>query len=195
MAKKAGCCGGFDGLTCRMVIETKRVFDGCAFSDENVSLTLTTAEQLSPQANFVSARVVSGELVDYTVADGSDGCCRVCGEVVTRFAVTYSDGGVLHTVAAEYRETRELLLRLPVNGSLVPYTIEVQTAMSVSSGAVIGSNAVTVGGCLLQIIKVVAPVDILVPTYGYCKYPPCTGSACRGISSRIFPVFAVDDDF
>lgn len=44
MAKKAGCGGSFDGLCCRMVIETKRVFDGCKFVDDNTTLTLTTTE-------------------------------------------------------------------------------------------------------------------------------------------------------
>ena len=195
MTKKAGCCGGFDGLTCRMVIETKRVFDGCSFTDENISLTLTTVDQLSPQSNFVSARVVSSEFTDYTVSDGSNGCCRVCGEIVTRFAVTYSEGGELHTIPAEYRGNRELLLRLPMSGSIVPYTIEVQTAMNIGSGAIIGSNAVVVTGCFVQIVKVVAPVDILVPTYGYCKYPPCTGSSCPGAGASVFPVFASGDDF
>lgn len=192
--KKAGCCGGFDGLTCRMVIETKRVFDGCAFTDGNVSLTLVTAENIPANSSFVSARTVSGEFNVFAVSDGANGCCRVCGELVTRFAVSYSQGGNLYTVAAEYRENKEVLLRLPVNGSLVPYSIEVQTVMNVASGAVVGGNAVTVNGCLLQIIKVTAPVDILVPTYGYCKYPPCTGSACRGIAADIFPVFPVDGE-
>ena len=193
MTKKAGCCGGFDGLCCRMVIETKRVFDGCAFSDENVTLTLTADVEIPAQSTFVSARVVSSELENYTVTDGDGGCCRVCGEAVTRFAVTYANGGSLFTVGASYRECKELLLRLPSGNSLVPYTIEVQTAMSVNSGAIIGTNAVSVSGCLLQIVKVTAQVDILVPTYGYCKYPPCTGSVCRGFSGRIFPMFDGDD--
>ena len=61
MAVKAGCDGNFqDGLCCRMVIETKRVFDGCAFTDENVSLALTTEQQIPQQAVFVSARVKIG---------------------------------------------------------------------------------------------------------------------------------------
>ena len=191
MAVKAGCDGNFqDGLCCRMVIETKRVFDGCAFTDENITLALTTEQQIPQAAVFVSARVIGSELVDYVVSGGADGCCRVCGDIVTRFAVTYSANGMLTTVQATHRETKEFLLHLPDNNSLVPYSIEVQTYMTIGSGAIIGPNAVSVSGCLLQIVKVTAPVDILVPTYGYCKYPPCTGCACRGINqSRIFPSF------
>ena len=188
MVKKAGCGGSFDGLCCRMVIETKRVFDGCAFTDENITLALTTEQQIPDQATFVSARVVSSELVDYMVSNGEGGCCRVIGDVVTRFAVTYSYNGTLTTVGAMYRESRQFLLRLPRPGSIVPYSIEVQTYMTVGGGAIIGANAVSVSGCMLQIIKVTAPVDILVPTYGYCKYPPCTGTVCPGVSvDRIFP--------
>ena len=195
MAVKAGCGGNFeDGLCCRMVIETKRVFDGCAFTDDNITLALTTEDQIPQSAVFVSARVIGSELVDYAVSSsGTCGCHRVCGEIVTRFAVTYSANGALTTVQATYRENREFLLHLPDNNSLVPYSIEVQTYMTIGSGAIIGPNAVSITGCMLQIIKVTAPVDILVPTYGYCKYPPCTGSACSGINiSRIFP--AADND-
>ena len=191
MAIKAGCDGNFqDGLCCRMVIETKRVFDGCAFTDENITLALTTEQQIPQQATFVSARVVSSELVDYMVSNGEGGCCRVYGDVVTRFAVTYSSDGTLTTVGATYRESRQFLLRLPRPGSLVPYSIEVQTYMSVGGGAILGSNAVSISGCMLQIVKVTAPVDILVPTYGYCKYPPCTGTVCPGVTAdRIFPSY------
>ncbi len=122
MAVKAGCDGNFqDGLCCRMVIETKRVFDGCAFTDENVSLALTTEQQIPQQAVFVSARVIDSELIDYVVTNGADGCCRVCGDIVTRFAVTYSVNGVLTTVQAVHRASREVLLHLPSADSLVPF--------------------------------------------------------------------------
>lgn len=195
MAVKAGCGGNFeDGLCCRMVIETKRVFDGCAFTDENVTLALTTDRQIPQQVTFVAARAVGSELESYSVTRGADGCSRICGEIVTRFAVTYSDNGTLTTVAAYYREHKDFLLRLPDNNALVPYSIEIQTYNAVVSGAIVSSNSVTVTGCILQLIKAVAPVDILVPTYGYCKYPPCTGcGVCSGIRSRIFPSFAGDE--
>lgn len=187
MAIKAGCGGSFDGLCCRMVIETKRVFDGCAFTDENITLTLATDAPVPQDGEFVSARVVGSELTSYSVSDGTGGCCRVSGEIVTRFAVTYASGGACFTVGATHREQREVLLRLPIAG-LVPYTIEVQSVMNVSSGTIISPSAVSVSGCLLQIIKVTAPVDILIPTYGYCKYPPCTGCVCAGFAdANIFP--------
>ncbi|MCH5165442.1 MAG: hypothetical protein J1G01_03470 [Clostridiales bacterium] len=190
MAVKAGCGGNFeDGLCCRMVIETKRVFDGCAFTDENITLTLTTQQQIPQDAVFVSARIVSSEFVDFIVTNGNDGCSNVIGDIVMTFAVTYSSGGVLTTVQATHRDSRNVLLRLPSGNSLVPYSIEVQSNMAIGSGAIIGPNAVSVSGCLLQIIKVTAPVDILIPTYGYCKYPPCTGSVCPGIRTNVFPSF------
>lgn len=187
MVKKAGCGGSFDGLCCRMVIETKRVFDGCRFSDENVTLTLTTESPIPEQAVFTSARVVSSELVNYSITDGSGNRCNISGEIVTRFAVTYEYGGAFYTVGATYIEHIETLLRLPIT-TFVPYAIEVQTVMTVNSGTIIGVNSVSVHGCILRIIKVTATVDILVPTYGYCVYPPCVGCQCPGINdARIFP--------
>lgn len=193
MVKKAGCGGDFDGLCCRMVIETKRVFDGCALTDRNITLTLTTDAVLPQQATFACARVTGSELVGYSVTDGTGGCCRVTGDVVTTFAVTYESGGSCFTVPAVVRETRSVLLKLPESG-IVPFSIEVQSTMSVNSGAIIGSNAVSVSGCLLQIIKVTAPVDILIPTYGYCHYPPCTGCVCDAdFGTNVFPAFGGDE--
>ena len=192
MAKKAGCGGSFDGLCCRMVIETKRVFDGCATSDNNITLNLVTEEAIPQGAEFVSARVASSEFSSYSVDGGEDGCYSVFGEIVTTFAVTYNDAGVLRSVAAVLREQVSVRLRLP-SGGLVPYSIEVQTAMRVGGGAILGSNAVSVFGCRVRIIKVTAPVDILIPTYGYCKYPPCTGGACSGFNTDIFPQLDSDD--
>ena len=193
MSVKAGCGGNFqDGLCCRMVIEVKRVFDGCATSDENITLTLTTENPIPQGAEFVSARVIGSELVGYSIAPCGNDLSRVIGEVVTTFAVTYSFGGVLTTVEATQSESRDVLLRLPDGNSAVMYSIEVQTNMRIGSGAIIGVNAVSVTGCRVQIIKVTAPVDILIPTYGYCKYPPCTGFTCPGIGN-IFPTFDGDE--
>ncbi|MCH5162877.1 MAG: hypothetical protein J1G38_05250 [Clostridiales bacterium] len=191
MVKKAGCGGSFDGLCCRMVIETKRVFDGCRLSDENVTLTLTTDSPLPQDSTFVSARVIGSELVNYAINENS-GRCNVTGDIVTTFAVTYEYGGTLYSVGATHTESIQTRLRFPT-AALVPYAIEVQTAMVIGSGAVIGTNAVSVSGCLLRIIKVTAPVDILVPTYGYSVYPPCESCRCPGVSNtQIFPTF--DDE-
>ncbi|MCH5350424.1 MAG: hypothetical protein J1F39_00450 [Clostridiales bacterium] len=192
MAKKAGCGGSFDGLCCRMVIETKRVFDGCASTDNNVTLNLVTEESIPAGSDFVSARVASSEFSSYSIGDGDGVCNSVFGEIVTTFAVTYNDAGVLRTVAAIQREQVSVRLKLP-NGGLIPYTIEVQMAMNIGAGAIIGANAVSVTGCKVRIIKVTAPVDILIPTYGYCKYPPCTGGACPGFTADIFPQLDSDD--
>ena len=184
---KAGCDGNFsDGLCCRMVIEVKRVFDGCATSDSNITLALTTAEAIPPGAEFVSARVIESTLENFSVTNADNGFSRVVGDVVTKFAVTYSSGGQLFSISAEQTESRDIMLRLPNENSAVMYSIEVQTDMRIGSGAIIGNNAVSITGCRVQIIKVTAPVDILVPTYGYCKYPPCTGFTCPGIGD-IFP--------
>ncbi len=192
MAIKAGCGGSMDGICCRMVIETKRVFDGCAFTDENITLTLTTDAPIPQGAEFVSARVISSELDGYSIGSSNGECSRVVGDVVTRFAVTYSIGGQLVSVGASYRESKDVLLKIPSNNSAVPFSIEAQSNMIVGGGAIIGTNAVSVFGCLLQIIKVTAIVDILIPTYGYCKYPPCTGCSCPGLAGNIFP--ELDDE-
>ncbi len=193
MVKKAGCGGGFDGLCCRMVIETKRVFDGCAFTDRNITFTLTTSENLPSDARFASARIVDSELENFSITECSDGYSRISGDIVTRFAVTYASGCECRTVTATVRESKDFSLRLPTE-TIIPYSIEVKSVMSVGRGAVIAPNSVTVSGCILQIVKVTAPVDILVPTYGYCVYPPCTGCGCAENLARIFPSLPSDGD-
>ena len=189
MAVKAGCGGSFDGLCCRMVIETERVFDGCMFTDENITLTLSAAEPVPQGAEFVSACVTDSAFENVTVCDRGE-VERLSGDIVTNFQVTYIYDNVCHIVAASYRQSREVRLRLPEPG-LVPYRIKVQSIFRLSSGTVISDNAVSVTGCLIQIIKVTAPVDILVPTYGYCNYPPCEfcPCGCNGENERlrVFP--------
>ena len=36
------------------------------------------------------------------------------------------------------------------------------------------TGGVTVSACVTTILKVIAVVDVLVPSYGYCMIPPCT---------------------
>ncbi len=185
MAVKAGCGGSFDGLCCRMVIETERVFDGCIFTDENITLALSASEAIPQGAEFVSARITNSVFENVTVCDMC-GANRLSGDIVTEFEVTYVSDNVCHIVTATHRQSREVNLRLPEQG-IVPYKIKVQSVFRLSSGTVIGDRTVSVTGCLIQIIKVTAPVDILVPTYGYCKYPPCEfcPCGCNGENERL----------
>ncbi|MCH5160900.1 MAG: hypothetical protein J1G04_02605 [Clostridiales bacterium] len=190
MAVKAGCGGSFDGLCCRMVIETVRVFDGCMTVDENTTLNLATTESIPQGAEFATARVVDSRFENVTISDDEDGRSIVRGDIVTDFEVTYTIDNAAYVVAASFRASREVLLRLPVGG-LVPYQIKVQSVFRLAGGTIVGENAVAITGCFIQIIKVTAPVDILIPTYGYCNYPPCEFCQCgcnnANGSPRVFP--------
>lgn len=191
MAVKAGCCGREEPC-CRMVVSVKRVFDGCRLQDENVNIALSTEESIPSDATFVSARIIGSELTNYSISSGGGECSRVVGDILTRMAVTYESGGRLFTVSARHTESVSVRLRLP-SQSIVPYNIVVESAISVGSGVVVNESVVTVSGCFLRIIKVVADVDILVPTYGYCSYPPSTGGVCSAFTNRVvFPIMGGD---
>ena len=49
----------------------------------------------------------------------------------------------------------------------------------------------TISACVTTILKVVAVVDVLVPSYGYCPIPPCTPFTSDEICPGVFnlPLF------
>ena len=76
------------------------------------------------------------------------------------------------------------MLRVPAP-SLIPYSVQA-TASVVSNIGTYNSenNTFTVVACVTVILKIVMPVHLLVPTYGYCYIPPCqefNQQECAGV--------------
>lgn len=175
-----------EGLCSRVVIETKRVFDGCHTLRNDVTFTLMLPNAVASPTEVLSVVATGARLTNYTVVQEGDKF-RVSGDFITDYTVTYVNGGVVESQVATTCERKSVLLRLP-NSAIVPYSIDAVAVLQTLSATFINNNTVSVIGCVFQLIKVTATVDILIPTYGYAKYPPCEGyPVCNGRYEDLYP--------
>lgn len=67
---------------------------------------------------------------------------------------------------------KDVLLCVPED-SIIPFTLESLVSAICVSGSYIGSCTFEITICVSVVLKVLAEVDIMVPTYGFCEIPPC----------------------
>ena len=67
---------------------------------------------------------------------------------------------------------RDVLLCIPED-SIIPFTLESLVSAICVSGTYIGNCTFEITICVTIVLKVLAEVDIMVPTYGFCQVPPC----------------------
>ena len=67
---------------------------------------------------------------------------------------------------------KDVLLCIPEE-SVIPFTIESLVSAICVSGTYIGNCTFEITICVSVVLKVLAEVDIMVPTYGFCEIPPC----------------------
>ena len=67
---------------------------------------------------------------------------------------------------------RDVLLCIPED-SIIPFTLESLVSAICVSGTYIGNCTFEITICVTIVLKVLAEVDIMVPTYGFCEVPPC----------------------
>ena len=68
--------------------------------------------------------------------------------------------------------TKDVLLCVPEE-SIIPFTLESLVSAICVSGSYIGDCTFQITICVSVVLKVLAEVDIMVPTYGFCEIPPC----------------------
>lgn len=179
------------GLCEKVAIEAKKVFDACMkqVQENNVVVTVTDYTPADPALplTFVSATCNSGTVPinNLTINRFEDRPCfaRVTGEVVVPVTITYTDAnGASGTATASITVDEDVVLYVP-QPSVVPFTVEAFATCMGVDGDYTGENQFTLDACITVILKVVCPVDILVPSYGYAKIPPCqefTQDVCSG---------------
>lgn len=177
-----------NGLCERICIEVQRVFDGCRESANNRNFTLELSgipAQATPPFVFIRAESYGDAVFDRVTEEPLENS-RACisGELTIPVLVTFSDVyGNRYTATSSIRMRREFVLRIPEQ-SVVPYSIKLFASFLSTVGTFAGDTSVSVNGCYIIIAKVIVPTDILVPTYGFCVYPECTG--CEDRSCNVF---------
>ena len=168
------------GLTEKVCIQAEKIFDACIKQSQMESYTLTLTD-LTPESptyplTFVSARSTNSEatvsnLVVERQADRH--CARVQATVSIPLEVLYTDAaGVDGSATAVVTMPIDVLLYVP-SPSIIPFTVRAVVSVVAPEGTFdAATQGFIVSLCSTVILKISMPVEILVPSYGYCALPP-----------------------
>ena len=169
-----------NGLTEKVCIQAEKIFDAGIKQNqiEEYSLVLTdlTPENPTYPLTFVSARSLTAEatVTNLNIERQADrSCARVQATVTIPVEVLYTDAnGVDGSATATVSIPVDVLLFVPAP-SIMPFTVRALASIVAPDGTF---NAETEGFtaslCVTLILKISMPVEILVPSYGYCAIPP-----------------------
>ena len=168
------------GLTEKVCIQAEKIFDAGIKQTQLTGYTLTL-ENIQPATvtyplTFVSARSTSSAAtVTNLVIDrqADKNCARVQATVNATVEVLFTDAnGVDGTATATVSLPQDVLLYVPAP-SIMPFTVSAVVSI-VAPDATFDATSETFSAnlCVTVILKVSMPVEILVPTYGYCAIPP-----------------------
>ena len=169
-----------NGLTEKVCIQAEKIFDAAIKQTqiENYALTLT---DLSPATvtyplTFVSARSTTSQatVTGLTVDRQADRqCARVQATVSVPLEVLFTDAnGVEGSATATVTLNQDVLMFVPAP-SIIPFNVQAVVSAVAPEGTFNPeTQGFTVSICVTVILKVSMPVELLIPTYGYCAIPP-----------------------
>ena len=148
---------------------------GCGCSDTTETVAPTSAPV--PPITFESCRstTTEGTIRNLSVERLCDRPCfaRVRGQVDLPIDILFTDSTCREYIGrGVVTVDKDVLLSIP-DESIVPYTIEAMVSAICVSGTYVGNNVFELEICVTVILKVLAKVEILVPSYGFCEVPPC----------------------
>ncbi|MDO4384643.1 MAG: hypothetical protein Q4E18_01450 [Clostridia bacterium] len=116
---------------------------------------------------------------------------RVKGDVSIPIDVLFIDQKCQEWMGqATLRVSKDVLLAIP-DESIVPFTLESLVSAICVSGRYVGNCKFQITICVTVVLKILAEVEVMVPSYGFCEIPPCeefAESVCdEFFSLPIFP--------
>ncbi len=169
-----------NGLTEKVCIQAEKIFDAGIkqMQLENVALPLSNISIENPTypLTFVSARSTTSEatVTGLTVDRQADKpCARVQATVTIPVEVLFTDAsGVDGSATSTVSIPVDVLLYVP-SPSIMPFSVEaVVSVVAPDAVFVSATEGFTASLCATIILKISMPVEVLVPTYGYCVIPP-----------------------
>ena len=169
-----------NGLTEKVCIQAERIFDAGIKQTqlENYTLTLTDLDPatVTYPLTFVSARSTTSEatITNLSIDRQADKrCARVQATLSVPVQVLFTDAnGVDGTATAIVSINQDVLLYVPAP-SIIPYTVRgVMSAVVPDATFNAETQNFTASVCVTVILKISMPVELLVPSYGYCVIPP-----------------------
>ncbi len=144
-------------------------FESCRSSTTEASIRNLSVERLCDRPCFARVRCTVDVPIDILFVDSR------CIEYIGKGVVSVD---------------RDVLLSIP-DESIVPYTLEAMASAICVSGCFVGNNQFKMTVCVTIVLKVLADVEILVPSYGFCAIPPAeefADSVCEEFfSPPLFP--------
>ena len=169
-----------NGICEKVCIQAEKVFDACIKQTriENYALALTDLDPADPTypLTFVSARsltaqaTVTGLTIDRQI---DKHCARVQATVSIPVEVLYTDAaGVEGSATGTVSIPVDVLLHVPAP-SIMPFSVSAVVSVVAPEGTFVSATeGFTVSLCATVILRVSMPVELLVPSYGYCVIPP-----------------------
>ena len=125
-------------------------FESCRSSTTQAAIRNLSIERLCDRPCFARVRCTVDVPVDILFVDSR------CIEYIGKGVVSVD---------------RDVLLSIP-DESIVPYTLDAMASAICVSGCFVGNNQFKMTVCVTIILKVLADVEILIPSYGFCPIPP-----------------------
>ncbi len=181
-----------NGLCEKVCIQVKKVFDACMSQQslENTSVTLTGLTPPNPTLplTFVSGTSTSskGTITALTVTPIPDdhSLSRVQATVSIPVQINYTDAnGVAGYGTGTVTVELDIVMCVPT-GSVFPVELAAFVNLTSPNGTFLTGSTFSITACVTIVLKVEAEVDLLIPSYGYCKIPPCTPysqEVCQGV--------------
>jgi len=179
---------GFDELKRireKVCIQVNKVYDSCLQQEtlNDVRIVLTEVSQsrhnFVPPLTFVSCRstTTKGKLVGTRIDRLPDrpNFARVRTKVEIPIEVIFEDSECRQgSGMAVITIPKDVILYVP-DESVIPFQLEsIVNAVCVSGKFIPGETyRFNVDVCVTIILKIVAKVELLVPSFGFCEIPPC----------------------
>ncbi len=190
-----------DGLQEKVCVQVKRVYDSCLqqeqLDDKEVTITsyamvannccncccddaTETVPPTSPPVppiTFESCRstTTEGTIRNLSVERLCDRPCfaRVRCKIDVPIDILFVDSRCVEYIGkGVITVDKDVLLSIP-DESIVPYSLESMVSAICVAGTYEGNNKFKLTVCVTVILKVLAQVEILIPSYGFCPIPPC----------------------
>ena len=168
------------GLSEKVCVEVNKVFDACIkqTQEEGHTLVLTNNTPQNPTypLAFISARSIGtvGEITSLQIDRLQDRPNFARVQVTTQIPVEvlYVDSlGVEGKATSTVSLSQDVIMYVP-EPSVIPYTVNAVVSLVSTQGTYTAENTFTISACVTIILKIVMPVDLLIPSYGYCNIPP-----------------------
>lgn len=148
----SACCGNETETTPATSAPVPPItFESCRSSTMDVDIGNLSVERLCDRPCFARVRGSIQIPIDILFTDSR------CVEYIGKGTVTVN---------------RDVLLAVP-DESIVPFTLEGMASAVCVAGSYRGNNVFRLTVCVTIVLKVLAKVEILVPSYGFCPIPPC----------------------